>query len=362
MGAFDIESLLSEVSPEARCGPDISQESEFFELAAMVRPKPPGAVETDEEAQVVEPNWKEIRQRAFAVLQKSRHLEAALYFALALLGTEGMAGLRDGLYLIRGLLEHFWEDLHPQLDPEDDNDPTERMNILLPLSSEPMSEWDPVRFRSRVVRLPLCNSRRMGAFSLRDVQVARGEVTVPDADGSTPQMPIIQAAFRETPADELESTVLGVRQAVEHLEGIRKAFAERTADGSSPELSDIRGDLEKIGRVLGEYVGTDSTAGEVTAGEATDGAVAQTQPTSMTGTGEIRSRNDALAAIERACRYFERHEPSSPVPLLLRRAQRLAPKTFIEIIEDVCPGAIDQVTAVSGTAGDSPDGAEADSG
>jgi type VI secretion system protein ImpA len=63
------------------------------------------------------------------------------------------------------------------------------------------------------------------------------------------------------------------------------------------------------------------------------------------------SRHDALAAIERACRYFENHEPSSPVPLLLRRAQRLAPKTFLEIIADVCPNAIEQVTAVSGSTG-----------
>ena len=360
MSAFDVESLLSEVSPEARCGEDASQDGEFFELEALVRPRPPGAVQTAEEAQMVEPNWMEIRRRALALLQRSRHLQVALYFSLALLATEGLSGLRDGLYLIRGLLERFWDDLYPRLDPQDDNDPTERMNILMPLSTEPVGQWDPVRFRSRLQRLPLCNSRRAGGFSLRDIQIALGEKMTPEGGRETPQMPIIQAAFRETAMEELQNTLRGAHQAIEHLDGIRNVFQERAQDGSSPELSELRGDLEKICRVLEPYARTGPATGGGAPADTVIGLAAEREPTTMTG--EIRSRSDALAAIERACQYFERHEPSSPVPLLLRRAQRLAPKTFLEIIEDVCPGAIDQVAAVSGAAVGKPSSGEAGTG
>jgi type VI secretion system protein ImpA len=234
------------------------------------------------------------------------------------------------------------------------------MNILMPLSTEPAGQWDPVRFRSRLLRLPLCNSRRAGGFSLRDIQIALGEKMTPEGGREAPQMPIIQAAFRETAAEELQNTLRGARQAVEHLDGIRNVFQERAQGGLSPELSGLRGDLEKIYRVLEPYTGTGPAAdGKVSGGTVVEQA-AERGPISMTG--EIRSRNDALAAIERACQYFERHEPSSPVPLLLRRAQRLAPKTFLEIIEDVCPGAIDQVTAVSGSAVGKPGGSEAGAG
>jgi type VI secretion system protein ImpA len=360
VSAFDIESLLAEVSAEARCGEDISQDGEFFELEALVRPRPPGAVQTAEEAQMVEPNWMEIQRRALGLLQRSRHLQVALYFSLALLTTEGLSGLRDGLYLIRGLLERFWDDLYPRLDPQDDNDPTERMNILMPLSTEPASQWDPVRFRSRLLRVPLCNSRRAGGFSLRDIQIALGEKTAPDGGPETPQMPIIEAAFRETAAEELQNTLRGARQAVEHLDGIRRVFQERAQDGASPELGGLRGDLEKICRVLEPYTGTGPVPSGGTPGDTVIHLATEREPTTMTG--EIHSRSDALAAIERACQYFERHEPSSPVPLLLRRARRLAPKTFLEIIEDVCPGAIDQVAAVSGAAVGKTGGGEAGAG
>ena len=327
MSAFDVESLLGQVSPEARCGEDVSQDGEFFELEALVRPKPPGAVQTAEEAQITEPNWMEIRRRAFGLLQRSRHLQVAVYFSLALLTTEGLAGLRDGLYLIRGLLERFWDDLYPRLDPQDNNDPTERMNILMPLSTEPAGQWDPVRFRSRLLRLPLCNSRRAGGFSLRDIQIALGEKMTPEGGREVPQLPLIQAAFRETATEELQSTLRGARQAVEHLDGIRNVFQERAQGGSSPELSGLRGDLEKICRVLEPYTGTAPAAGGEAPGGTAVELAAERGPTIMTG--EIRSRSDALAAIERACQYFERHEPSSPVHLLLRRDKRLAPKTFL---------------------------------
>ena len=64
--------------------------------------------------------------------------------------------------------------------------------------------------------------------------------------------------------------------------------------------------------------------------------------------GEIRSTKDVMQALERICVYYDRHEPSSPIPLLLRRAQRLVDKKFLEIIEDLSPDAMKQVQQVSG--------------
>jgi type VI secretion system protein ImpA len=351
VSAFDIESLLHEVKPDARCGDDLSHSGEFLELETLVQPKPPGAIQTAEPPALVEPNWMEVRQRAWTLLQKSRDLQVALYFSLALFTTEGIVGLRDGLYLIQELLERFWEDLHPRLDPEDDNDPTQRINILLPLSSEPPDPWDPVRFRSRLLRHPLCSSPGVGGFSLRDIQISRGEIAVVESGREAPKPAVIQAAFRGMPAEKLQNTLRAAREAKDCLDGICGVFQRQTRDGSGPELGGLGGDLERICRVLGDATGADPGAGH--AGPAGVRS-ASTEKEPVSTTGEIRSRDDALAAIERACRYFENQEPSSPVPLLLRRAQRLAPKTFLEIIADVCPSAIDQVTVVSGSSGDGP--------
>ena len=69
--------------------------------------------------------------------------------------------------------------------------------------------------------------------------------------------------------------------------------------------------------------------------------------------GEIRSREDVIRVLDRACEYFERNEPSSPVPLLLRRAKRLISKDFMEILKDLAPDGVSQAENVGGTSDES---------
>jgi type VI secretion system protein ImpA len=53
-------------------------------------------------------------------------------------------------------------------------------------------------------------------------------------------------------------------------------------------------------------------------------------------------------AIGRICDWIERHEPSNPAPLLLRRAQRLMNKSFLDIVRDLAPNGVDQVEMLAG--------------
>ncbi len=55
--------------------------------------------------------------------------------------------------------------------------------------------------------------------------------------------------------------------------------------------------------------------------------------------GVIRSRQDVTRALERICEYYARTEPSSPLPFLLRRAQRLVDMNFIQIVDELTPEA-----------------------
>ena len=52
--------------------------------------------------------------------------------------------------------------------------------------------------------------------------------------------------------------------------------------------------------------------------------------------------------LEKICDYYTRVEPSSPVPLLLKRAARLAEMSFMQIMEDLSPDGIAQVRTVTG--------------
>src|SRR5947207_13625843 len=51
-----------------------------------------------------------------ALATKTKDLQLAAWLAEAMLRKEGVAGLREVLDLIRGLLENFWDTLYPELD------------------------------------------------------------------------------------------------------------------------------------------------------------------------------------------------------------------------------------------------------
>ncbi|MHC4556084.1 MAG: type VI secretion system protein TssA [Planctomycetota bacterium] len=354
--AIDIESLLSEVSPEAPCGEDLSYDASFLALEDMLRTKAAGGVVAGVEEAAEEPNWREIREKSLELLQRSKDLRVAIYLTLAVLRMEGLAGLRDGLALLRGLLERFWDQVYPHLDPDDNNDPLERINILESLSPETVSEQDPMKFKQRLAEVPLCNSAQMGRFSLRDIQVAKGEITVAgDEAAEAPAMSVIDAAFQDTATDELEVISQATEEALGHLAGITTAFSTSAAQGQSPDIGGFQAVLGSIHKCVQEYLAKRGLGGAAPVAAA-DGAEAQKGGISLTG--EIQSPKEALLAIEKVCQYFDRNEPSSPVPLLLRRAQRLVSKNFMEVIADICPDVMGQIKQLGGTSSSDSESAE----
>ena len=347
--AIDIENLLSEVSAEAPCGEDLSYDASFLALEDMLRTKAGGGVVAGVEEEAEEPNWREIREKSSELLKRSKDLRLVVYLTLSLLKMEGITGLRDGLTLLRGLLERYWDGFYPQLDPDDNDDPLERINILQSLSPVTVSEQDPIKFKQRLAEVPLCNSVQMGRFSLRDIQIAKDEITVSDEQkAKAPKISVIDAAFQDTTTDELLAISRATHETIEHIGAVTSVFSERAAQGETPNLTGFQGVLGSIHKCVQEYLakrGQGETVDEV----APIAGVEQQKKGGISLSGDIQSVQEALLALDKVCQYFDRNEPSSPVPLLLRRAQRLVSKSFLDVIKDVCPDAVGRVQLICGT-------------
>ncbi|NLF32134.1 MAG: type VI secretion system protein TssA [Planctomycetes bacterium] len=344
MAPVDVPSLLAEISPDAPCGADLSYDAAYLAveslLAAGVRAG--GMVDTGQEAQQEGPNWREIRGGCVELLGRTKDLRVCLTLAVALLMDDGLEGFRDGLALLRGLLERHWEHVWPQLDPDDGYDPLERMNIIASLSSPPGTFQDPLMFRQRAAMAPLTRSVQMGRFGLQDLDAAAaGGEGAPDAA-------LINAAFEDTATEDLQAVADVLDGAIEHLDAIDAVLTDRVGAGRAPDLSGLRDQtLLRARAVVGEHLARRG-AGEAPAGP--DGAYAPAAPagTGVALSGDIRSPQDVMAALNRVIDYYERHEPSSPVPLLIRRAQKLVSKSFLEIVQDLSPEILDQMHRLGG--------------
>jgi type VI secretion system protein ImpA len=269
-------------------------------------------------------------------------LRIACLLARALLETGGFTAFEEGLALNRGYLERYWSSVHPMLDPDDDNDPTLRVNTVS-LLSDPASTVRSLRMA------PMVSSRMLGQFSLRDLGVAMGEVP-PALNEDAPKLSSIEAAFMECDLEQLRENAEAIGQSLAHAEAIESVVTDQVGAARAVSMEKLRDTLRELHNVLRTKL-SQRDAGQIPeeASTETAGAVDGGRGPQPRLTGEIRTREDAVIALEKVCQYYLRHEPSSPLPMLLNRAKRLANKSFLEIMKDLSPDAVEQLRALGGS-------------
>jgi len=346
---INVEDLLKPVADDKPCGEDFTYHPSFQNLETLSRGKP----ET-QFSQAEDPDWKEVRDGALEVLGQSKHLMAGVILTVSLTKIGGLEGLRDGLATVRGMSEKYWNDLYPKLDPDDNNDPTERINILNNLSTG----GEPYKFTSHVKQIVVCESPAMGRITLGQIITAKEKATAkPDEEkpkGDTgPDLNQIQAAFRDAGPDAAKATLTLVTETIGHAQGIEGFLDSTIGAGRGVNFDTLDKLLEEMKRAVEPYVEDGAATAEVPAGEegtAAAGAAAGGRPArgGPGVSGTIQSRADVLKALDLICDYYRNNEPSSPVPLIIQRAQRLVDKDFMEILNDLTPDAVSTLQVITG--------------
>ncbi len=343
MSVIEIETLLNEVAAGAPCGEDLEYDPLFAEMEKLARETPERQY-GDTIIPAEPPDWRGVKKAALTLLERTRDLRVAVYLARALLRSDGLPGFAEGLALVEGLIERYWDGVYPLLDPDDDNDPTLRINTIVALCDLETTLRD-------LRETPLVSSRNLGRFSLRDVQVAAGVLTpVAGDDEEPPTQSRIDAAFQDADLEALQATAGAVADAFVRVERIEALLTDQVGVTQAPNMSDLTGVLKEIRQVLTEQLQrrgaspTGETAEQIDTEEGTVAVVAGQRLV----VGDIASREDVIRMLDKICDYFSRHEPSSPVPFLLKRAKNLVTKDFMEIMLDLAPGGTEQANLIFG--------------
>lgn len=340
MGVLDADALVAEISPDAPCGENLEYDAGFIALERDILGKPESQY-GDTVIPAEPPDWKQIKKSALDLAARTRDLRVAMHLTRAVLHMDGVAGFADGLTLLRSLIEQRWDRVHPELDPDDDNDPTMRVNTVAGLCN---ADTVVREFRET----PLVASRMAGRFSLRDVDVASGEMP-PGKDGVKPDPATIEAAFTDVDAAELQATSDHLERAVACVEGIEAALTSKVGASRAADFSALTREIRRAAHVVRERlarrgIGTVEEVAPAADGASPAEAARGAQPIS----GAIASRDDVLRMLDKICEYYSRFEPSSPVPMLLERAKRLVSMSFVDIVRDLAPGGMEQVAVIRG--------------
>ncbi|MGD8911386.1 MAG: type VI secretion system protein TssA [Candidatus Thiodiazotropha sp.] len=326
---IDLKKLLTAISEDNPAGADMEYDPLFSEMERASE----GKAEQEFGDTIVpaeDPDWRELKDKALKVLEHSKDLRAAIHLTRALIHTDGFAGLTDGLELIKGYIDQYWESLHPQLDPEDNNDPTIRINTLINLC-------DPFETLAAINKIPVVSSTVMGTYSYRDIQIATGNLQSSDTDNQELVLDQIDAAFRECPEEQTQQTLSYIEQAIECVNAIETRLNQQVGIDQAPDFQSLVVLLKQQKKEVSNRAGVETFEEEMSEIE-----IVEPMQQQSSSPGDINNRDDVINALERINQYYRKNEPSSPIPLLLDRAKRLVKMDFYEIVQDLAPNGMSQ--------------------
>ena len=308
------------------CGPNLEYDPESLELADATG-KPESQFGPAEP-----PDWLRVRDLSESLFTRTRDLRVAMWWGRAKLNLDGFAALPTVLALFHGLLDQLWDDLHP-LPDADDPDALARLSVIGGLDKLSSLLGDIRNSR-------LSSDRRLSGMRVRDVEVALAKLT-PRANEAPLTHGQIAGMLSEA-ADTATFLHAQTDAALAWLEELQALMSQRFSADLIVDLTSLRDMLAGVKAVLPAAV---DEPDETSPGDTEEREMPLRQGR---GVQSIDTRQDAIRAIELVCAYLERHEPTNPAQLLLRRAARVIDKNFLQLVRELAPDAVKEVARVMG--------------
>jgi type VI secretion system protein ImpA len=336
---LDFDRLLAPIPGDDPAGADLRADASPNSPYYLVKDARTAAraaerqVVADGEDAGARPDWRPVLRHGLAALERAKDLEVAAFVTESLVRLNGFAGLRDGFHLTRGLVELFWDGLHPR--PDEDGLATR----VSPLTSLNGDDADGTLIQP-IAAVPLTSGS--GSFGHGHYQQALALEQVTDEDarnrrlqqGAVP-LEKVRRAVIETPAPFYADLLADLDGCREQFAGLCAALDER-CNGECPPASNIRSALDACRDAVTELARdklvppAPASDGETPAEPADDG----TAPTATA----LRSRDDAFQTLLRVADYFRSAEPHNPVSYALEQAVRWGrmalPELLAELIDD----------------------------
>lgn len=350
MALADLSSMLTEL-PNDKAGENCEYEPLYMELETLAIP----VAQQEMGDSVVEgrdADFRRLQKSCEELWHKTRDLRVAAYFTIANFCNNGLKGLEQGVELIDYLIVNMWDEVWPRLDPDDDNDPTERINSLSMISPRTGAFSDPIEFMNHVRSVKLVDSL---PYSLRDYLNLLG---ILDA-GELEDPVMMQAQLRNIPYDELQQNKEVTEHILKLLEHISSLFNEKVGQSGYISFDALQNELNYLKKFYETYAVEEKRDTVVKEDNAQQNSDTQEKISDQTRTetGQVKkltpvfdvqslvidNRNDALLLIRKCADYFNKAEPTSPLPYLLNRALRMANMNFVDILAEIDQNSLEKV-------------------
>jgi type VI secretion system protein ImpA len=389
---LDYEGLIAPLSDDAPCGPDLRGDPEFRDIEDA-----PGDF-----ANLKAPELLAVVQRCDALLRQTKDQAPAIVAMQAAVRVGDLVLVNAALTLLKGYAEEYWEDFHPGpaeemvvarineltalARPAAMTLPLQRMSLaklpapstqgftaaMVALACAPAPEWssdDEASLAKQVegghvsaTQARTVRPNREGARSLRMImRVLSPEARAADAEADigSEDTGMDTATLRGVALDlrgQVEAAVAQLQAMSDLFYDLNAVYDARAGDSASlgPVLGVLKGAIDDSTRFLAVFPaeepagssaesdgeGNDSDAAGSDTGGTGGGSAAGGKPRGFVVTTP-QSRADVVTALDAISRFFNEHEPTSPVPLMLKRVRAWVDMDFFQLLNEIAPSALD---------------------
>lgn len=331
-----LDQLLAPVSDEQPCGDDLDESVEFDTLRAAFDDNFPidSGVSRLADGEPGPPavDWRDLFDKIEELCGQTKDLWLAVSYARCGFTRSDPDIVAQGLEFTARLLEEQWDHVHPVI-----GDPNGR--VRAPIFEDIARRG---AFAMPFLELPLVMGNRsaLTAGQLLDSH---------ENGGASDHFVEVRMTLDQLDDESKEAVAAQLRAMLGCLARIEAVLRDKDA-GGRPDFSTVRDTIEMVQEA---YLALAGLAAGDEAEEANDDSPQDAaQPTAaVVGGGAafggaVKSRDDVIRALGAIEQYYTRAEPGHPMRLAMGRLRSWVNKDFMEILEDIAPGSIDDVKSV----------------
>lgn len=316
------DDLLNPIDGPNPAGANLRYEPIYDEIKEARREEDDAPKGAWESARKMADPVKVIKLATDALSKQTKDLQIAAWLTEALLRRDGFGGLREGLTLIHGLMEKFWDHVYPEIEEDDD----------LELRAAPLA-WVGI-YLEYPTKLVALNSRGHTYIEYKDAKSLGYEE---DAEETGQKEARAQAAaeekllieefdegFEATPKAWYKTVIADIDESLAQVKAL-EAFGDEKLGNDAPSFAKLRDPVEEVRRsvqqLLDKKLELDPDPIEE---EAVDDGTPDTA--ALTADGglpvEPTSVADAAGRVAAAARFLQHADPKNPGSYLMLRGFR----------------------------------------
>lgn len=374
---MEIAAFIAAIDPASPSGADLRNDARFHSLENRLevasRPSRLRLIEGGSTG-AVDLNWTELLEDAAALAQSGRDLRLLVIVARLLTNDRGLAGLAAGLDLLTQTVTQYWDSLHPALrDAATKREAAlRRINALYQLENPDGGVLGDLEFTTLLAPRGLgpvtggdlaAGSLTRNAYSVEAPKGLGDKELAALLDKHEARLNRVTVACRATAAerpDEMATLKADLDSARAGLAALEAALAPHvTENGVAVRFDSLGKMLARIGQTLeagGDTAAAPPAMTEVSAmpadptplRAANGAAPGPTAHQSVALPGQLHTRRDVERCLDLVIDFYERTEPSSPIPHLARRMRKMVPMNFMQLMEEIAPSGLKEFRGVAG--------------